>query len=80
MDERTPDYEDPIDLLEKIVQTLSDKQCYKNITSPHELAATIIEHCSGNVMDTSMISKTSYNKFDFLELFYRSIRKVVCHY
>jgi hypothetical protein len=48
---------DPIDVLERIVRNLKDKDTYNSISSPLDLANFIMETCAGNILDGSDLEK-----------------------
>ncbi|KAG9232578.1 hypothetical protein BJ875DRAFT_485935 [Amylocarpus encephaloides] len=74
--EGVPNPEDPIDLLEKIVHDVQMKSTYKGISTSHDLAAIIMEHCAKNVVDSSLEKRREHDQFHF-EWFYRSIKQVI---
>jgi len=77
VEEGIPNPEDPTDLLERIVQDVKEKKTYKTISTSLHLAAIIMEHCAGNVVDASLEKCREHDQFHFLEWFSRSIRQVV---
>jgi hypothetical protein len=78
VEEGVPNPEDPTDLLKKIVQDVKEKQTYKCISTSLDLAAIIMDHCAGNVVDGSLEKRREHDQYHFLDWFRRSIRRVVC--
>jgi hypothetical protein len=50
---------------------------YWHISSPLDLALTVIEHCSGNTTETSTEQGEELENFNYLDWFYLSIKQVV---
>ncbi|PVH73425.1 hypothetical protein DL98DRAFT_51819 [Cadophora sp. DSE1049] len=77
IDDGYPEAEDPIDLLEKIVHQLSQREIYETISSCLDLATIIMDSCAGNMMEPNIYQNQDHEGFHFLELFYSSIRRVM---
>ncbi|KAH7397978.1 hypothetical protein BKA64DRAFT_673281 [Cadophora sp. MPI-SDFR-AT-0126] len=68
---------DSIDLLEKIVHQLSQREIYETISSSFDLATIIIDSCAGNMMEPNFNQNQDGAEFHFLEVFDSSIRRVM---
>ncbi|KAG4431028.1 hypothetical protein IFR05_013486 [Cadophora sp. M221] len=71
--------DDPIDLLERIVQEVSQRETYETISSPLDLATMIIDCCASNVVESNIEQGMRSDRLHFLEWFSRSIRRVMAH-
>lgn len=65
------------DLLQDLIETLSEEDQYRNIQSPYHLASIIIAKCAATAFDFKSDSGVSSGRYNFPELFHQSIKRVV---
>lgn len=63
------------DVLERIVRSVQAN--YWQITSPLDLALTVVEHCAGNTTESTTDNGEEVENFNYLDWFYLSIKQVV---
>jgi hypothetical protein len=63
------------DVLERIVRSVQAN--YWQITSPLDLALTVVEHCAGNTTESTTDNGEELENLNYLDWFYLSIKQVV---